>query len=668
MNSTPPAKLPPFPEWALDPARTAAERYLIWLLCNTAARTHWMGLPPEERVVVSAPLIPSEIMKIYYLNPALVPPIEEEDVTLAAEMIPMVTDFPLNVSMSFQCRQIQDGAALAFFPALERINLGSTTLSDLSWLAHLPRLRHLQITSGDLEDLSPLARVPQLQSLHLNLTGGGTTRLAPPLLWPETGAMAALQELEVLHFSPNAAALEGLSFPRLREARLTCAGQRDCRVLPDMPELRILTLNGVESLRGIGRFPQLRNLTLAGPLRSFGDLPELRELTCLQVNTQAGWPRDVAPLATLPELRAVCFLGEVPRNYWPLAGAPKLRVLETHRAVGIDLDVQAINAALSPWDVDFLAPEPRLPLPPLRIVSAHDFRPFLPDTEWTDPDQLADPEMFCRELVWMDKRCQSRIEAMIGHPYGLNTVSSSTYTHHRSRSHNFYVQSQDLADRLPELVDLLRLIMAESPHDRVFRIVIHLRVPTELFGEKERRWLKIIEEQYRHHDDDDDDSVERYRLTQQHLIDTAYRLRTASEEGETPEPADFAPPEALGPTGHGKPKPVSATGETGGDDEDETPDDYRLRSYDEQEKDGHDASDGEGNDDGDLKVETDPDPPEWFFEDPNAHPLSHSYNLLALVTRDTFVVNSRHLPIGASLMRIPIDEVEDLDSGSGGEV
>ena len=36
MNSTPPAKLPPFPEWAMVPARTAAERNLIKLGINRA--------------------------------------------------------------------------------------------------------------------------------------------------------------------------------------------------------------------------------------------------------------------------------------------------------------------------------------------------------------------------------------------------------------------------------------------------------------------------------------------------------------------------------------------------------------------------------------------------------------------------------------------------------
>jgi hypothetical protein len=657
--------LSPFSQWAHDPARSIDERYLVWLLCHATRREWWMKQDVEwQRQNIPCPGIHPETHQRYRLNPALTPRYSEEDTEFAARHASFLTVFSMSASSS-SARPIRDAGALRFFPALESVSLGCSAVSDLSWLAELPGLRGLQISSGELEDFSPLALVPGLRTLSLSLTSYMPEIPAPPLLWPDVRAFAALRELEVLHFSPNAAALQGICFPRLRSAQLSCLGQRDAHCLPEMPALTVLVCEGVESLRGIGRYPELRNLTVGGTLRDFGDLPALRHLTSLTVNTQAGWPRDLSPVAALPELRVANFGGETPRNYWPLAAAPKLRALEATQGVGVALEVQAVNAALASWDGDFLAPAPRLPLPPLRLVAPKKLPGVCGAAPVpVDPDQLRDPEIFYRELAWMLERCRKRVEEMLGHGDGLETGGIyGTSRHSTYRSISFNVQSQDLAERLPELVDLLRHIMAESPHDWHFRFSIRLQVPTHLFDEQRKKWLKQIGGIYgrwRHETPEErDEEIERYRETQRHLIESAYRLRTAAEDGEAPAPEDFTPPEVVGPTGRGRPQPVAAGGggKAPAEEDDETPDEFRLRSYDEQQQQRADEGDNQqGGEDGPA-VKPDPDPPDWFWEDPNHHPLWRSYYLNAVLSRDTLWIERHHIPTAESLMRRPMDEV-----------
>lgn len=613
MTSPP---LSAFSQWAHDPARTVDERYLVWLLCSITERKWFWNLPEEERKGRRLPSIDFEAHNRLNLNRAIAPDYSQGATERAAAMTAEIKEFKAP-SFGTNPRPIRDAGALRFFPALETVEIEKSEISDLSWIRDLPRLRRLTIHSGELSDLSPLADAGSLISLHLLLGGSGFPLLAPPLLWPDAAPIGKLTGLEVLHYWPNAAALEGLSFPALREASLTCAGQRDCRCLPEMPAVTVLKLGGVESLGGINRFPRLRNLSVDGALRDFGDLPALRELTSLKLSTSCGWPRDVSPLATLPELRIAEFTGEVPRNYWPLAAAPKLREISAHNAVGISLDIQAINAALSPWDADFLAPEPRT-MPPLRIGTRKNPFSHTPPYESPDPAKLCDPELFYREIVWMERRCRERLNQFAGHEDGVLRSSSSANVFASHRSFSVTLQTQDLADRLPEVIDIIRGCLADSPHDWWVNLSIHLRVPDHLFTKQQKRWIKQIEERYG--DVEDDFDVDRYQKTQQHLIETAFRQRSAEEEGEAVEPDDFVPPPEVGPTGEGPRQSVPEVAGSGREDDGaETPEEFRLLPFDEQEQGG--AGD-DGSDDGDIGVKIDPSPPEWFIEDPNAHPLA----------------------------------------------
>ncbi|MCB1091815.1 MAG: hypothetical protein KDL87_09805 [Verrucomicrobiae bacterium] len=664
----PKASHPPqsaFTRWAHDPARSIDERYLVWLLCEHTARIwHWR-LPPEERKAIPFPATDLQYRKVLHLNPALVPPYSVSATERAAEMAPYLTNFEPNISILGD-KPIHDAGALRFFPALETVRLGASRLHDLAWVSDLPRLRALQVTSGALEDLSPLATATGLRELSLLLETPVGTEFAPPHYWPDTSPLAGLTRLESLVFGPNAGALAGLRFPSLRVATLACAMQRDCLCLPEMPELMKLDLSGVQSLRGIGRVRNLRNLAVSGPLRDFGDLPALRHLTALEVDAPFGWPRDVDPVAALPELRYVRFGNdtshyreEVPRNYWPLAGASRLRQLEAPGAIGIALDLQAIQAALTPWDVDFLAPTPR-PLPPLRFVARREYYLLQPESPALDPDYLADREIFFRESLWMYRRCRERLVALTGHD---DTVGDHRPTRHTTkRVVRLTIEGQALADRLPEAVDALRQCLAEAKHEWYIDLSIHLRVPKRLFSEQQRKWLEELEAGWNR--EDDEAEYERRRAVRRHEIEATHRLRSTLEDGETPEPGEFAPPEEVGPTGRGQRETVVSDGGAARDSDDdaseetddEIPEEFRLRPYDEQEKEREKEDDEGSGDPGDLSVKVDYGPPDWFIEDPNAHPLNWTYRMLGKISLDTFCAATHCQGTAESLMGRPVDQ------------
>jgi hypothetical protein len=663
-----------FTQWAHDPARTIDERYLVYLVCRVADYAWWLKLSREEQLARRPRLIEPQALERFNLNPALVPAYSREETDHAASVAGHLVSFEPWLC-HHTAKPIRDAGGLRFFPGLEKVSLGCSGVRDLSWLAELPHLRSLALNSGELEDLSVFRLVPGLRELSLNLDGALAPLFAPPLLWPDASPLGSLQKLEILRYGPNAAALRDLSFPAVREAGLSCVGQKDCHCLPDMPGLTLLSLRGVESLAGIDRYPLLRRLVISGPLRDFGDLPSLRHLTSLEVNTHWGWPRDVRPLARLPELRYVKFTQDsaqpmhywaIPRDYWPLTGAPRLRQIEAPGADCIALDLQAINAALTPWDEDFLAPQAKS-LPPLRFIASEKLDEKPPYEAPAPGDLGADPEMRFRERLWMAQRVRDRLNALVGHEYGVPSVDETRLGCREGREINLTIESQDLADRLPEALDIVRECMAGSPHDWWAHIWIRLRVPDALFTDQQRRWLAEIEAKYRERDDEIDH--EHWAAKQRHLIDSTFQFRVASEEGENPDPDDFRPPGEAGGGGVRQVAGASAKppggGTRGGNDADEgeeaIPPEFRLRPYDEQEQNTGD----DGVDDGDVATEIDTGPPEWFIEDHNAHPLADSYSVYGTLLLERFTVIPRTRATAETLMGRPVDEVIEGADPSG---
>lgn len=642
--------LPPFSQWALDDARSHDERFFIFHLCEACRRLEHMRKPPEQQRACIFKSFPYEKWKEFYLNPLLLPEYGLEDVRRAEEMSPHLKTFG-PVSSGHETRPFGDaGEALRFFPALETLTFGWSSLRDLSFLEALPHLRELHLSSGMLEDLAPLRHARSLRRLHLCLSTSGTSIFTPPLYWVDASALGHLQELTHLSLSPNPAVLRGLCFPSLHSAELEGSNciQPDCTHLPEMPALRILKLSGVQSLRGIGRFSELRHLKISGPLRDFADIHQLQHLDCLEVDTTEGWPRDVSTLSTLPELLWVRFGGEIPRNYWPLAKAPRLCELNAGQVPAVHLEVQAINAVLCPWDGVFAAPR-RRPLPPLRFVSVAaggdaSVIPRGPDAP--GPEFIAHPKRLHLEHLWMNRRVNAAVQNLLGNDDPLDRCNFNGSEICWGRTLRFSLETLDAAQRFPEILDLMRRCMADSPHEWIFHVSLNLRLKEMEMTEQQKKWLRMI--QSRSRDWDDDDSLERYKKTKNHVIETQFRKRLA-EEGEDIDPEDFEPPEEIRPEPYPR---VTVPASGGAQDEKEKQPDFELKPYDEQEQ--NDSSDDD--DDGSVKTAHDPDPPDHFWDDPYAHPLADSYRFYATLTLDAFYHHGHNLATVIQLMRRGPDE------------
>jgi hypothetical protein len=646
----------PLTQWALADSRTAEERYLIFLVCEACRLLEHLRKPIEYQREHIYKSLPQELWKELYLNPLLQPDIGPGDTERAARMAEFLTKFSPN--SDYEKRKVGDaGAVLQFFPAMEVVALGSTAIKDISFVESLPKLRCLQLSSGVLEDLEPLRGCAALRELSLGFTGSGPPHFTPPVYWLDAQPLGALKGLEKLTIYPNPAILKGLSFPALTSADFSgghCV-QPDCTHLPDMPELRLLKLDGVQSLLGISRFPQLRHLKISGPLRDWGDISALKELDCLEVDTQDGWPRDVLPLTALPNLLWVRFGGDIPRNYWPLGQSPRLREVCVGKVPSVQLDVQAVNAGLESWDGIFGLPELR-PRKPLRFVAAewgYDPGTLPPSLPEPGPEFLRHPKLFHLERLWMQARVDRALEKVVGTEGLGDRAYRSTYEGSWERSVVIHLETLEATNRLPQVLDAAREALAASAHAWRCSVAVDLRLTALEMTEQQKKWLRQIEEE-RNRDDDDDseDRVNRYTLTQQHIIETQFRLRASEEEGEELDPEDFVPPEAIRPDAdrRGKLVPAGASGE----DEQEDNPDFALKPFDEQEQ--NSDNDGDDADDHDVAIAPPPEPPEDFWEDPYRHPLSESYRIYATLTLDTFFYNGNNLATVQQLLDRGPDE------------
>lgn len=647
-----PVQFSAFSKWALDDARTSDERFLIFHVCEACRLLEYLQRPVEERRTVFFKHLPHHRWKEFYLNPLLLPEYGPEDTERATAMSPHLKKFSPQGGGGHETRRFGDaGAVFRFFPALEELSLHSTSMRDLSFLEALPNLRTLQMHSGVLEDFEPFQAARSLRSLSLSLSGSGPPLFTPPLYWVDARPLGALRELEHLAFSPNPAVLAGLEFPVLTSAEFENANcvQADCEHLPAMPALRRLKLSGVQSLRGMSRFPEMRHLRLGGPVRDFEEIDSLTQLDCLEVDTQDGWPRDVTPLTKLKELLWVRFGGEIPRNYWPLAQSPQLRQLDVAKVPAVHLEVQAVNAALGSWD-DIFAASVLRPVPPLRFVAVEidgDTSVLPRHGMERGQEHLAHPMRFYLEVEWMRKRVLKGVRDLLGDEDAVDSLYSSGPESTWDRHLSFAVQSIDVVSRFPEILDAFRRAMAGSPHEWIFTVTVDLKIKESEMDEQRKKWLKQIEDDRSRWDDDR--SVEIYRKTQNHIIETQFRKRLSEEEGEEVDPEDFEPPEEIRPEPfHGVLLPARGGTDDEQDEEEENPD-FQLKPFDEQEQnDGDDE-----NDDGDDTVKTapPPDPPPSFWDDPHAHPLASSYRFYATLTFDTIYQHGNNLATLMQLMR-----------------
>lgn len=578
-----------FVQWALADARTIEERYTIELLVEMGVR-RWNS----QRKIYESPSLDELVAQARErkLNPAYEPHYSEDGLRKTAEFLPQLK----NWSAIGNDRPVRSFEPLRFCPALESLSCAFGEPTDLSPLAALPALRTLAIGypgaggyNTGCVDYTPLTRCTALRELTL---GFGA-------LWPDFTGIDRLQQLEVFHLSGNLHALpRGLSFSRVRQGSLYCLplAARNVADLPQFPACEFFTLFGAEKLEGIEAMPRLRNLTLIGPFQSFAPLTPLHALTCLTVKVknhgdQEKQPRDVAPLTRLPHLHYFQIgpdhYGEdMPRDYSPLAEAPALRQLVVQRCPPVEMEVAAINAGLPPWDDLFLAPEPR-PLPPLRMIIA----PLNQHPGRNDPtaarDELPDIGLRQCEQRWVSAYLQRLISERIGHEdWGVATADAAD-------SFQVNIESFEVVERLPEILEAARTAISHLRADYLgnFMISLIVRPPTPTPAQKELdQRLQNLRDEW--------ESAQR-EADQKRYLENLHQLELKKQLGDEIDPAEFSPAE--------------------------------QPPYPEMDDILPPAEDNDDQDDGNIAVETDPDPPLTFLDD-DEHPLAANYRCFGHLT------------------------------------
>ena len=589
-----------FIRWALDDDRTVEERYTVELLVDQGEMAWCMRHQIRERLNFTQRM---ERNRERELNPAYDPQYSEENLAKAVEYLAEAKAFDVHSN-----RPIRTVEPFRFLTSLESFTLHfNSEVADYSPLAELPALRVLKLGYPTnvlfhlhCEDYSFLARCPALRELMLCFNAH----------WPDLTGLdgtGALAQIETLTLGGNLLAMpRGTSFPNVRRAHFHCAplATRNVADLPHLPACEILTLAGAQSLDGIEKMPILRNLTLLGPFRSFAPLADLSELTWLNVEPLSHldlprFPRDIAPLARLPRLRYFAIgskiftpenrcMPDMPRDYSPLADAPDLRELAVRACPPVAMEVAAISAGLLPWDDLFLAPEPR-PLPPLRMNIAPDSHAPPPRAEHRIPGETGLIDEGIRECEgrWVSAFTRKIIREYLRQPdWGTLDVTGLTHSMHLT------VESFDIVEKLPDILDLMRGVFARLRHEYIATFDIHLRIPPPEPSPAHQQ----LEAQFRTAQDDWD--YQQRQREHMEYLDRLHQIELKQQQGQEIDPGEFSPTERdpyLEP-----PAP---------------------------EPDGEENDDGEGN----IAVEKKPDPPQLFIDE-NDHPLAGNYRLWGRIT------------------------------------
>jgi hypothetical protein len=539
-----------FGEWALSPQRTDEEAYFAERVVEFAsARWHAHNKVREPESFDQQ----QEKQKRRRLNPAYRAQLDKTDVEQALAMLPEMSDMHLD---SYGDRPVRDLTGLRFMPHLKKLHIGTSEIADLTPLSLLTGLEELHLSDDVAEDLRPIAVLTKLRSLWVNVRQP----------WPRVDGWNALQNLETLYWHANMLVLEDLGpFPKMREAHLGNSWRglpvRDAARLPEMPAVEILEIKDLYRLDGIERWPQVVNLELDGSFRTLAPLTALTRVTHLHIHNDQ--PLDLAPVCKLPELRSFKLTSLQPQELFVLTDAPQLHEVVVARCEANDREAATLQEVLKPWDGDFLAEKPRS-LPPWRLVAEkwgkgnkvmarRNATYNLPGT-WR-----GNPAMKSSEEEWLARRLRAALDKQFHGP------EWGEVAHGWAQVYNL-----EAAERLPEIVELIRQLLAQCRHRHCIFVNIDLKAQWHL---RDKSW-KDPEQEKRERDRAEEEDWEIREREEAALREREHRLRQLRQEGAKIDPAEFEPP----------PDPPEI--ETGGgtdvldaDDEDEDHpqnEDYRL--------------------------------------------------------------------------------------------
>ena len=461
-------------------------------------------------------------------NPAYLPVLVDTALLRTEEMLPEFTEIKLPHGAE-QDRILRAISPLRWMPRLERLIIDVSELEDPQVLRELPGLRVLHIFDKLLDDGAHFGACIGLRELNLSLWRP----------WPVLGALSALTGLERFSFSGNAFALEDVpALPEVRSASITGRGHplRDLQRLPEFPLVEVLSVNPVFGLKGLERYPRVRNLTLGGPMEDVRPLAALRALTFAEL--QGDEFREVSPLASLPELRWLRFLTSRPRDYSALAETPRLHEVEVFGCDIHAMELGALHAALEPWDAEWALPEPR---PLKQDYDFFHFSDFGPGERLRPHWPLPDPEgatwngdgwMELAERRWF----QRLVDAEVRRFFGLEKDPGKPFSGRERCEREARVQLEEFEhiERLAGLLNALRPLLARTR----FRHAIWVGASISVAEARGR------DSEWQGGEDTGDDRawMDEHRRKQREQAEREHRFELRKSEGVPLDPEEFAAP------------------------------------------------------------------------------------------------------------------------------
>ena len=546
-----------FVSWAMAPERTLEERFAVEKAIEWGVRLDRIErkLPDPHNWERER-----EIQDARRLNPAYVPQLKPDDLHSGAAGLRLRKDYS---TISHRDRPMRDLKWLRFFPHFEQLGLNELEVDDYSPLAALPNLRKLNIQDDQTIDLRPLGQCAALEELSI--------RVRQP--WVKIDGLDRLERLHTVHWLGSPLILQAIPrWPAVRHAVLKefCVNfpLRDAFQLPEMPLLEVLELESIFSLEGLERYPRLVNLKVAGFYRDLRPLTACRALTHLwlqlSIHLELDVLREVAPLATLPELRYLQVRSQRPRDYSALAEAPRLHQLSLMRSLieplqSCAMEQATLNASFEPWDNEFLLPAPR-PLAPLRVGYFETNQPdqYPKPPPWSGPPPAWDQNPGFRESEgrWLEHRLAARLLALFDDDEHWGEVRFSFYAIAPQRHLGVTLKSQEAAERLSEVIQSIRTELAWLPCPWIVDLGTRLELPPvnnpRVMAEIERQREAADEEYY-----------EQKRKEEAEFLERKHRLELQQEAGAKIRPEDFAAPGAKPP-----PKDADDNDDEADDDED----------------------------------------------------------------------------------------------------
>jgi hypothetical protein len=609
-----------FVRWALDDARTLEERYTTELLVERGVY-FWNS---QRRIFKSESFEETiERKRQRALNPAYEPHYSAESLERAYEGWGRIIHFGFDGGL--QERPVRSFAPLRFFPWAEYLQVGSgCEVDDLSPLADLPKLKLLHLRNATCMDYRPLARCRALDDLHLHLGRN----------WPCVEGIGDLPALKTLKLHGNLLVFDRMTFPNVISAVIECLplSVRSVRDLPQLPKCQFLQLAGTETLDGIERFSELRNLTVDKPFDSFEPLTALQHLTCLTVLDHE--PIDLKPLARIPKLQFLALdtwnrtrIHPVkPRDVSVLVDSASLRELFVRGNKIIETEAAAVQAGLPSWYDLYQRDTPR-ELPPLKMRAVPFSQVRSENILPKPPDEPAITDLGLRncEFRWAQKQLFKAISKKLGTSdwgeaeakIAPGTFGLPVSPEYKPRYLSIEFHAFGLLDKYPLVIEAIRECLAWFKHDYRVQVWNQLKAPRLEPTPAQKELQKKFEREQ------DDASFERLVEETQEYMERLHRYELKKQVGEKVDPAEFAP-------GPRKELPTPPW-----------------------EKDG-DEDDG-ADDGGDIAVKEKPEPPPMYLDD--EHPLADKYTLMAELTFDTFWIPVRQRGVAEYLMGRPCDEV-----------